>query len=55
MTETISSVSLAVYTFLLPIAQVGLVVAVLTLVPMAFFQGTKKPAGVGLLLASYLV
>ena len=55
MTAAISSASLAVYTFLLPIAQVSLVVAVLILVPMAFFQGTKKPAGVGLLWASYLL
>lgn len=42
------------YSFFLPIAQVGFLVSVFILLPLAYFRSTRRFAGLGLIIASYL-
>ncbi len=54
MNETIVSISVKVYTFLLPISWVALAITILVLIPMALFKRTRAQAGIGLFIASWL-
>ena len=54
MNELIASISLKVYTFLLPISWIAFAIAIFVLVPMALFRRTRSLAGIGLFIASWL-
>ena len=54
MNELIASISLKVYTFLLPISWIAFAIAIFVLVPMALFRRTRSSAGIGLFIASWL-
>ena len=55
MRETIANISLSAYSFLLPIAEISFLVAVLVLLPMAVLRRTRHIASVGLVVVSYVV
>jgi len=54
MRDTIAEWALSAYQFILPVAQILLVVALFVLVPLALFRGTRGGAGIGLFVASYV-
>lgn len=54
MNEAIVSLAVGVYSFLLPISWIALFVALIVLVPMAFFKSTRRQAGLNLVWASYI-
>ena len=54
MTEKIIELSVDIYTFLLPLAWLGVAVVILIFLPLSFFQKTKLIAGKGMYYASWL-
>lgn len=54
MRDAIASWTFAAYDWILPLAQVGFLVACLVLVPMAFVPRLRSTAGSGLFLLSFL-
>ncbi len=55
MSETIATITLNAYSYLLPVAQLAVFVAVVILAPMATFRRTRPAASSGLIVASYVV
>ena len=54
MNETFANFAVGVYSFVLPLSWIGIVICVVVLLPMAVFQGTRRQAGAGLMMASWL-
>jgi hypothetical protein len=52
--QVIADYCVKVYSFLLPIAQVGVLIVVFILLPMALFRATRSVAGTGIFFLSYL-
>lgn len=54
MNEAITRFSVDIYTFLLPIAWIGVGIVVVILLPMAIFRATRSAAGTGIFFSSYI-
>jgi|LSQX01.2.fsa_nt_gb hypothetical protein len=54
MNESIAVFCVKAYSFLLPIAWIGVAGIVVVLLPLALFRSTRSFAGAGMFLASYL-
>jgi hypothetical protein len=54
MNETLATISVKTYSFLLPISWLVLVIAIFVLIPMALFKNTRRQAGTGIFMASWL-
>ncbi len=54
MREWITDVTLGVYSFLLPIAWIGVAIVLFILLPMSALRRTRGAAAVGLVITSYL-
>ncbi len=54
MNDAIASAAAKVYMFLLPVSWICLAFAILILLPLACFQGSRNAAGKGLMAASYV-
>ena len=54
MIEKIVEASINAYQFLLPFASIAAVIAVVVLVPMAFFRSTRRASGKGFFFLSFL-
>lgn len=55
MREAIAAWAISAYSVLLPIAQIGFIIGVFVLLPMALFKRSRSSAGTGLVLVSYLI
>ena len=54
MTQSIFDLSVVAYTFLLPLAWIGVAILIVIFLPISFMQGTKSFAGKGIFTMSYL-
>ncbi|WP_147430974.1 hypothetical protein [Thiocapsa rosea] len=54
MNQVIAEFCVKTYSFLLPVAWVGIAIVVLVLLPMALFRATRPAAGTGIFFSSYL-
>ncbi len=54
MNEALATLAIRIYTFLMPISWVAFFIALVFLVPMAFFRGMRRQAGFNLIWASYV-
>jgi hypothetical protein len=54
MREWIMEIALKAYTFTVPFYEFALAIALFVLLPLAFWRKTRRAAGVGLLIASYI-
>ena len=54
MNQAIAEFCVRAYTFLLPIAWIGVAIVALVLLPMAIFRATRRAAGTGMVFSSYL-
>ena len=54
MNETLATIAVKTYSFLLPISWLVLVIAIFVLIPMALFKNTRRQAGTGIFMASWL-
>lgn len=54
MNQVIAEFCVKTYSFLLPVAWIGVAIVVLVLLPMALFRATRSAAGTGIFFSSYL-
>lgn len=54
MIENLTAISINAYQFLLPFASIAAVIAVVILIPMAFFKATRRASGKGFFFLSFL-
>ena len=55
MRDTIAELALSAYSFLLPVAEVAFLLALVVLLPMAIVRKTRGVASIGLVIVSYVV